>query len=80
MSDCCNVVASIECESPPSDCAGTRARCTCYRCGLAVCRPCSKLVRYLGRRVRFCGNCVDDAIRFKERVAELGGAPLVGIS
>lgn len=77
QNDRCDAVASYECEAPPGGARLAAKLFTCYRCGLPVCGPCSKLVINRRRkRSRFCANCIDEAIRFDEGVNEIGGATL----
>lgn len=58
MTATCSVVWDNNCESPANLEPQERARCTCFACGLPVCKRCSNVERYLwyGRR-RVCKTC-----------------------
>lgn len=63
--DYCNVVLPLgdkQCLSPPGLFGEVRLR-DCFKCGLPVCRSCSKLVAYLGKRTRLCAWCLEEIDR-----------------
>jgi hypothetical protein len=61
--DYCNIVLPLsgQCESPPGwEGLADPPRSRCYRCGLPVCRACSKITAYRKRRVRMCSHCLEE--------------------
>ena len=61
--DCCSVV-NEDCLSPANLDPRRHVKTQCFRCGLPVCRECSKVVVYFrfGRK-RICNICRDDMKR-----------------
>jgi hypothetical protein len=60
--DYCNItmpLGSAICESPPG-LTGPSLQSECYKCGLPVCRACSSLIVYYGRRCRICAACQEE--------------------
>lgn len=51
---CENPLPDIDCEE--------ECRTKCYSCGMAACRPCSRIARryYSHRNVRICKGCEED--------------------
>lgn len=45
----------------------------CYQCGLPVCRSCSAITTYRGKRVRRCAHCLEEA-RLDAARRDPGGA------
>jgi len=63
----CNIVLPIsggQCEAPPGwEGLAKPPRTECYKCGLPVCKACSKLVTYRKRRCRLCSECIEELAR-----------------
>lgn len=71
------------CESPitfPSEeSLEYNVRTKCYACGGSVCKFCSLIVIYYGKRCRICHNCISDQTKSNlipmEHLYELAGYP-----
>lgn len=59
------------------DCEFVRTRC--YSCGQPVCKPCSLIVMYYGKKHRLCHNCISEYTQsdelIMEHLYELAGYP-----
>jgi hypothetical protein len=58
----CSISWSTECESYTT--------VECYKCGLDVCKSCSRIMSYLKKRCRICEACIEDDRRSAKPVVK----------
>jgi len=61
-------VSGADCLYPAS--GNLTANLRCYRCGLSVCKHCSRMTWYLTIRKRLCEECLEGLSRVDWRAAD----------